>query len=180
MKKRFILPVLLLSSLMMVSSCGKKKNNDADPSVYLPAQERTFDHEDSLEVNRLVDEYVASMANHNIDSCMRMLYFVKNDSVFPLGAEQQKEFKDAWTKLHIYGVKRKSVILRSNRNNDAKIVVQILSSGDLDKEVGVTSFHLNPVFKDGAWYLTMLSERAEGVYDVFDENSKPTNVGVVQ
>ena len=164
---------------MLVSSCGNKDKKESETTSYLPAPERQFDHEDSTEVNRLVNEYVASMANHNIDSCMRMLYYVKNDSVFPLGVEQQKEFKDAWTKLHIYGAKCKSVVLRSNRNNDVSIVVQILSSGDIDKEVGVTSFHLNPVYKDGAWFLTMLSERAEGVYNVFDENSKPSNVGVV-
>ena len=165
---------------MMVSSCGNKKNNDADPSVYIPAQERTFDHEDSLEVNRLVDEYVASMANHNIDSCMRMLYFVKNDSVFPLGAEQQKEFKDAWTKLHIYGVKKKGFLLRSAKNNDITILLQIVPSGDLDKEIGVTAQHINPVFKEGQWYLTLLDLNAEGVYDVFDESNTNGNVEFIK
>ena len=182
MKIRYILPVLLLSSLMIVSSCGKKEKKDVDVTSVLKAPDMNFDREDTLEINRLVDEFVASMANHNIDSCMRMLFKVRHDSVLPLESKDQREFKDAWSKLHIYGVKKKSVIMRSNRNNDVKIIVQIIGSGDLDKEIGVTSFHLNPVYKEGRWYLTLLSEKGEGVYNVYDESensNRPSNVGVV-
>ena len=37
------------------------------------------------------------------------------------------------------------------------------------KEQGVMSFSLNPVVKDGKWYLTLYDKDAEGVEDIYKE-----------
>jgi len=63
----------------------------------------------------------------------------------------------------------KSLVLRSDKNNEVKLTVQIVSSGDLDKEIGVTHLSLNPVVKDGKWYLTLLDKNAEGVEEIYEK-----------
>ena len=98
----------------------------------------------------------------------------------PLEAKEANGFKSAFSKLHIYGVKKKGFLLRSAKNNDITILLQIVPSGDLDKEIGVTAQHINPVFKEGQWYLTLLDLNAEGVYDVFDESNTNGNVEFIK
>ena len=39
----------------------------------------------------------------------------------------------------------------------------------LEKEIGVTTLTLNPVVKDGKWYLTIRDKHAEGVKDVYKD-----------
>ena len=100
--------------------------------------------------------------------------------IVPLDGKQLKEFKTAWSKMHVYGVKKKGFMLHSDKNNDVKILLQIMPNGDLDKEIGVAAQHINPVYKEGQWYLTLYDPQAEGVYDIFDESNTKGNVGIVK
>lgn len=135
------------------------------------------DAEDTLAINALIDHYMELLAENKVEEAISMLNRVKDGEVVPLDAKEANGFKSAFTKLHIYGVKKKGFLLRSARNNDITIMLQIIPSGDLDKEIGVTSQHINPVYKNGNWYLTLLDLNAEGVYDVFDESNSRGKVG---
>ena len=68
----------------------------------------------------------------------------------------------------VYAVRTTSFILRSDKNNDVKLTVQIDENGDIDKNIGTISFSLNPVYKDGNWYLTVLDKYAEGVENIYE------------
>ena len=63
----------------------------------------------------------------------------------------------------------KSFILHSDKNNEVAFYVQMVPNGDLEKEIGVTTLTLNPVVKDGKWYLTIRDKHAEGVKDVYKD-----------
>ena len=77
------------------------------------------------------------------------------------------EYVDAMNHLTIYDAKMTAITLRDRKNNALRLTVQITESGDLSKEIGVTHFFLNPVLKDGKWYLTLLDENAEGVEKIY-------------
>lgn len=179
--KRIIIPVLLLLAVVLVSSCSScsdnKKKTDTNP--YLPESELKTDAEDTLAINELLDHYMGLLAENRVEDAVNMLNRVKDGEVVPLEAKEANGFKSAFSKLHIYGVKKKGFLLRSAKNNDITILLQIVPSGDLDKEIGVTAQHINPVFKEGQWYLTLLDLNAEGVYDVFDESNTNGNVEFV-
>lgn len=176
--KRIIIPVLLLLAVVLVSSCSscsdnKKKSNT---NSYLPESELKTDAEDTLAINELLDHYMGLLAENKVEDAINMLNRVKDGEVVPLDPKEANGFKSAFSKLHIYGVKKKGFLLRSAKNNDITILLQIIPSGDIEKEIGVTAQHINPVFKEGQWYLTLLDPKAEGVYDVFDESNTNGNV----
>ena len=61
----------------------------------------------------------------------------------------------------------KSFILHSDKNNEVAFSVLMVPNGDLEKGIGVTTLTMNPVIKNGKWYLTIRDNRAEGVEDVY-------------
>lgn len=138
------------------------------------------DAEDTLAINELLDHYMGLLAENKVEDAINMLNRVKDGEVVPLDPKEANGFKSAFSKLHIYGVKKKGFLLRSAKNNDITILLQIIPSGDIEKEIGVTAQHINPVFKEGQWYLTLLDPKAEGVYDVFDESNTNGNVEFIK
>ena len=180
--KRIIIPILLLSAIAFVTSCSscsdKKKQQDHNP--LLPESELKTDAEDTVAINNLIDQYMGLLADNNVDAAIDMLHRVKDGEVVPMEANDAKKYKAVLSKFHIYGVKKKGFLIRSARNNDITILLQIIKSGDLDKEIGVTAQHINPIFKEGEWYLTLLDLKAEGVYDVFDESNTNGNVEFIK
>ena len=46
-------------------------------------------------------------------------------------------------------------------------MLQVTSTGSLETEEGVMKFYLNPVLKDGQWYLTLLDMEQEGTKKLF-------------
>lgn len=72
--------------------------------------------------------------------------------------------------MPIYAAKTNSFVLRSDKNNQVDVLIQITKDGDIDKGIGISKMSLNPVVKNGKWYLTLLDKNAEGVIDVYDKN----------
>jgi hypothetical protein len=62
-----------------------------------------------------------------------------------------------------YGCAQKELELYSDRDNQLRIALKIVESGNLETGEGTTNMFLNPVQKDGQWYLTLLDTHAEGV-----------------
>lgn len=167
---------MAIFSLMV--SCSKSKQGQ-DGLTGLKKPEMSFESSDTIVVNALVDEYVNYMANNQFENAGSMLRKIENDEIRLLNNEELKEFLMFWSNFKIYAAKCKSFVMRSGRNNDITVMVQISESGDIEQELGVTSFHLNPVYQDGQWYLTLLDLKASGVYDVYSEKEEPSNVGIV-
>lgn len=148
-------------------SCNSEKKKYSGKSEYLRPATIEYSAQDSAEIRQLVSNYVEAFSNKDYKATSEMLYKVRNDSIIPLDSREKAAYVEAYNHMSIYGCKLKSLVLRSDRNNEVKLTVQIVSSGDLDNEVGVTHLSLNPVLKDGKWYLTLLDKNAEGVEDVY-------------
>ena len=98
-----------------------------------------------------------------------MLYFVRSDSIFPITENDRKGLTALYSSMPILECKATTLILRSELNNEARIVVKLKEDGDIDRQIGTTTISLNPVLIEGKWYLTLLDKSAQGVEDVYGE-----------
>ncbi len=151
---------LLLITLFLLASCHEKKVAEA-PDLSLPVFE--FSNEDSLAISNLADQYMAYFKEGDYEGAIHLLNIVRNDSILPLPAEQAEGFKKAMSLLPIVDCSLKDLVLYSNRDNELRIALQISEDGDMQTGKGCINFFLNPVEKDGRWFLTLRDEYAEGV-----------------
>ena len=154
---------------MALVSCKSDKKPDLKSEYIRPAS-MNYSKEDTTEINSLVARYVETFNKKDFVAASNMLFKVRNDSIFPLSDSERTEYIKAYSHFSTYGCKVKSFLLRSDKNNEVNLLVQIISSGSLEKEEGVTSVSLNPVCINGKWYLTLLDKNAEGVKDVYATN----------
>ena len=162
--KYFTIFVLVLTLLV---SCGKNKKKEHDYNEYIRPASMYYSKQDTIDINNLVDEYLAHITNKEFEAAADMLYKFQSDSVAPLNEEARAKFLSLYKKLPVYAAKTKSFILNSDRNNQVCYLIQIAKGGDIEKEQGVMKLSLNPVVVDGKWYLTLLDSDAEGVEDVY-------------
>lgn len=165
MKLKYVLMAAGTVGALVISCKSEKKQHNWNEYIRPASMEYT--KKDTADINALVDNFAALYTKKDFQSVSDMLYKVHNDSIVPLSNDEKSAYVQACNHMNIYGCKKKSIILRSDKNNEVKLTIQIVSSGDLDKEIGVTHLSLNPVYKDGKWYLTLLDKDAEGVEDVY-------------
>lgn len=165
MSNKFVLAFVLLS-VVLLTGC-KDKPRQSQQNEYLRPASMYYSHEDSANIRQMVNVYIENMKTKNFEANVDLLYFVRNDSAFNYTEDMKRRYLEACSQFNIYDCCLKSLILRSDKNNEANILVQIIKNGDLKKEVGVTTLSLNPVKIGDKWYLTLLDKYAEGVEDVY-------------
>lgn len=158
--------------MLTIFSCGKKKKETpALGSEYLRPATMQYSKQDTTQINDIVNRYVELVGSRNFEDAANMLYIVRNDSIIPFDEKKKKGFCEAYSHFPIYAVKVTSMVLRSDKNNQVDVTMQITEDGDIAANKGVTTMSINPVVKDGKWYLTLLSKNAEGVQDVYDKDN---------
>ncbi len=164
MKFKYVTIIVLVLAVFI--SCGKKKK-EFKTEEYLRPASMIYTKQDTTDILNLIDQYVSYFSERDIEAAADMLYFVRHDSILPLDEARRASFVKMYTLIPIYGAKSKGIILHSDRNNEAPITIQVSKNGDLDKDQGIMKFCLNPVVKDGKWYLTLRDMDAEGVEDPY-------------
>ncbi len=159
--------LFILVALVMFTGCGKKKRQPQTAEEILRPASMDYTKQDTADINYLVKTYVDYFGKGDLDGCANMLYKFHNGGVVPYTEEQKDSFKHAFSVFHIYGSQVQRMILRSDRNNQVDIAIQILKDGNIAENKGVTTLSLNPVVVKGKWYLTLLDKDAEGVEDVY-------------
>lgn len=164
--------VVLACAAVLVAACTSQKKERKMPEVdqLLRPASMNYSSQDSANINALVSEYAVLFGQRDFNSCSNMLYKLQNDSIKPLSDGERQGFVKAMNRRfkNIYAVRPTSFVLRSDKNNDVKITIQIDEDGDIMNNVGTISMSLNPVLKDGTWYLTLLDRHAEGVQNVYE------------
>lgn len=155
--------------LLSFTSC-KDKKKDAGVYEYLRPATMTYTKQDTSNINFMVKRYTELVEKKDFEQAANMLYKVRNDSVVPLSDKERKGFIEAYSQMPIYAAKTDAFVLRSDKNNQVDVLIQIAKNGNLEKGIGVSKMSLNPVVKNGKWYLTLMDKDAEGVKDVYDPN----------
>lgn len=160
---------IFILATIVFASCGKKKHEAVSTDDLIRPASMTYTSQDTAEIKYLVDTYVGYLDKGNLDACAAMLYTFDNDKVTPYSEARRDSFKQGLSHFNIYGTRVKGMMLRSDRNNQVDVAVQIIRNGNLLKGTGVTTLSLNPVLVNGKWYLTLLDKDADGVKDVYEE-----------
>lgn len=163
--------LFIFITITLISACGKKEHKNETPEELLRPASMEYTRQDTSNINYLVNTYVSNFGKGNLDECANMLYTYHNNNVVPYSEAKKDSFKTAFSHFHIYGSVVKDMILRSDRNNQVDIAIQIVRNGNLEKGIGVTTLSLNPVYVNGTWYLTLLDKDAEGVKDVYQTDN---------
>lgn len=165
--KTFFLAIT--ASLLLTACMGCKDEKASKSSSEIErAPSLNFTPDDSSQVRALANEYLMIIGNKNYDEAVNMLYKYENDSVRELNAEERKSYLNTMRQLPNYGCKLKGLALYTTNNNRLIYMMQVVSSGSLEDEKGVMKFYLNPVVKDGRWYLTLLDMTQDGTRNIFN------------
>lgn len=166
--KKYISLLMVVAVVALLASCSHKRKEQTAQELLRPAS-MDYTQKDTADINYLVNTYVGYFGKGDLESCANMLYIFRNDSAIPYTQQQKDNFKKAFSQFHFYGSRVKNMILRSDRNNEVNILLQIISNGSLAEERGVTTLTLNPVVVKGKWYLTLMDKDAQGVEDVYKQ-----------
>jgi hypothetical protein len=169
MKRINLFTLALLCSALTLTSCKKEKK--VSPQDFLRPATMEYSKQDTSNINYLVNRYAYFVGKNDLTSAAHMLYKVRHDSIMPLTEIEIKGFVQAYSQFPIYSTKLNSFVLRSDKNNQVDILLQIDKNGDINKGEGVMTMSVNPVVKDGKWYLTLMDKNAEGVENIYDPHS---------
>ena len=158
---KFLYTILAGLLLFTLASCGGKKSSETEEAHGLPVFH--FEQQDSTAIRNLAQDYVDRINHGDMDGAASLLYFVRNDSILPLPSDKRQEFVEHMKLIGKYGCEQKELELYSDRDNQLRIALKIVESGNFETGEGTTNLFLNPVQKDGQWYLTLLDTHAEGV-----------------
>ena len=153
--KRIALFLAVIATLALATSCsnGGKKIKPMGPI----GAERSalFSHEDTVEVQGLVSQFIARMDSKDLRGAVEMLSFLQGDSIRPLSAVEQR--RQAMSLMNVRGVRyeMRQMVLRSNTNNEVKMEITLFEKEEGDPKPNKAAMMFRPVKFEGKWYLTV-------------------------
>lgn len=157
-----------ISLLALALTACNGGNKEGAKEQFLRPAEMEYSSKDTTEIMNLVNQYVECIKNKDFQAASNMLYVFHSDSVAPYTEAQKDSFLTGMKQIPIYDCKLTSFTLRSEKNNQVGMTIQLIPDGDIEAGVGVSQLYLNPVMVDGHWYLTVLDLDAEGVKNVYE------------
>lgn len=173
MKKIQILFFSVSASLFLTgcSGCGSDVQTRRQPvsTEELLPPHLDFSNDDSMAVQTLASQYLEAFSAKDYETAVGMLFKYENDTVRSLTAKERNSYLKTMRQLPNFGSKLKGMMLRNENNNRLMYVMQVIPNGNLDTEEGVMKFYLNPVMKNGEWFLTLLDMEQEGTEDIYKQ-----------
>lgn len=160
MNKRCYL--ILVAAAMLAVSCGDSKKKDPS-ECYLRPPSLVFTPADTSSINKLVDTFVDGINKRDLSSASSMLYRLDKGMIENLPIEKRLEFESLLSKFPLYGCEVFSFSLTGQTDNKIELAVKVMPDADVLNGKGVIKLVLNPVMKDGQWYLTLRDNDAEGI-----------------
>ena len=160
MKKSLLFTVAVML-LLGFSSCSDKKTTQtlsfdelADSLLDRPNFE--MDSQDSAEVFNLVSQYLNKLREGKIDEAVGMLYYLVNDSaVVAMPAKAAEGQKALLSRFQGINYDLESISYDDETDNLARYTVTLFEKEPNDPRPNTMSFGLNPVRREGKWFLTL-------------------------
>lgn len=149
--KRSVFFVLGLFSLTMVYvSCKHEKSAEIEDSKPVTV----FSKEDTTSVMSLVNTFVEKLQAKQFKEATSMIYFLEGDSICELNEQQFNTQISSFARIRGIRYELEYIKLETEKFNDAKINIVLFDKKDDDPRPNGVGLHLNPVRRDGKWYLT--------------------------
>jgi hypothetical protein len=159
--KKFFLYIVAVMLLLGFNSCTDKKTvrthtfeELADSLIDKPNFE--MDSQDSAEVYSLVTQYLDKLREGKIDEAVGMLYYLVNDSIIAMPAKAVQGQKAVLSRFQGVRYDLESISYDDETDNLARYTVTLFEKKDAnDTRANTMSFGLNPVRRQGKWFLTL-------------------------
>ena len=171
--KKFQIIFLSVSTSLLLTGCSGCSNEEQNMTV-VTAEELLpphldFSSDDSVAVQQLANNYLEAFSAKDYESAADMLFKYENDSVRTLTSKERSSYLKTMRQLPNFGSKFKGMMLRNETNNRIIYTMLVNPNGNLDTDEGVMKFYLNPVMKNGEWFLTLLDMEQEGTEDIYTQ-----------
>ncbi len=155
-----------VATLLIVSSC--KQNKTSETTVNEQIQEMVKANfivtaEDSAAVLTQVEIFLNNLKSEQYDAAVDMLYYLQGDSILKLSAERASVQKSLLKRLH--GKEYELEEYRFKEETDNLVIYGVyfdVDSTRTRKQPDMT-FSLNPVRRDGQWFLTLVDSKSSKV-----------------
>ena len=162
MKKFSIVFIVLMSVLLVGCKSEQKKKADVDPNLIKP--EMVLSSEDTVQVRRLVKQYLHLLEQKDLNGAISMLRYYEHDSIAPL--PPQLEAKERMVLGMFLGMKADIDHIIFFRDNDSEVkytVTMFERTDPKDKRPNKASFLIRPVRYLDEWYLTLADKQTDKV-----------------
>lgn len=143
--------IFAFSAALVLVGCKNKRSNDE----YIVPDGPIITSADSTKVLSLVNDFIQSINNHDIEGMVDQLHYFRDNRIYPFDELQRDSVKRGLQQIPIYAAKLYSLQLSSNVNNEVGILVQLIENGSLDNEIGVSKMYVIPIQIGDEWYLTL-------------------------
>ena len=154
--------LFLMVAALLAASCGDRKK-DSSAEEYLRPPSMVFTPADTSSINKLVDTFVEQINKRDLSSASSMLYQLNKGEIENLPLEKRQNFETLLTKFPLHGCDVFSFRLSGPTDNKIELAVKVMPNADVMNGKGIIKLVLNPVMKDGQWYLTLRDNDAEGI-----------------
>ena len=147
--------------LFLFFSCGENKKASSNASISDQPETKLFTSQDTAKVYELTDIFIAKLKNHEFDSALSMLYYLKYDSIVELTPSQARLQMAALVNVRGVDYKIRKVEFNTETDNDVTLDVILFEKPEGDNRPNSFGFHLKPVRRDGTWYLTTADNHSD-------------------
>lgn len=146
---------LVAIPMMIVCSCtGEKRGNDDTPVATNLGPLMTLDSQDTIIVDQLATEFIEHLKDQEYKDAISMLYYLDPDSsIVPMPRNLAIRQEQIFRTFPVLDYRFESIRFRTE--TDCQVKFNITFSRNAEGEDYTTSLYLQPVRRDGQWYLTI-------------------------
>ena len=147
------LAVIVIPFALLSSCTSEKKGNDNSAATNLGPL-MTLDSQDTIIVDQLSTEFIEHLKNKEYDEAVSMLYYLHPDSsIVPMPRNLAIRQEQIFRTFPVLDYKFESIRFRTESDCQVKFVITFSRSPE--GQDYTTSLYLQPVRRDGQWYLTV-------------------------
>lgn len=147
------LAVIAVPLTLACSGTGEKKGNETQADMNL-GPTMTLDSQDTLIVDQLSTEFIEHLKNQEYSDAIAMLYYLDPDSsIVPMPRNMAIRQEQIFRTFPVLDYRVESIRFRTE--TDCQIKYNFTFSRNAEGQDYTTSLYLQPVRRDGQWYLTV-------------------------
>ena len=149
-----ILALAAIAVALCLCSCIGEKKDGGQTTVDLNLPTMTLDSQDTIIVDQLSTEFIEHLKNQEYNDAIAMLYYLDPDSsIVPMPRNLAIRQEQIFRTFPVLDYRCESIRFRTE--TDCQVKFNIVFSRNAEGKDYTTSLYLQPIRRDGQWYLTV-------------------------
>ena len=150
---RIFVLVAISAPLFLFSCVGEKKDGGSvKEDINMPRM--TLDSQDTIIVDQLATEFIEHLKNKEYEDAISMLYYLHPDSsIVPMPRNLAIRQEQIFRTFPVLDYRFESIRFRTE--TDCQVKFNITFARSAEGEDRTTSLYLQPIRRDGQWYLSV-------------------------